>query len=132
MSAETLRRAAALMRERAEAATPGPWVVGPYHQLTSVLSHDGGLTIASVGAVRLPFVEADAAHIASWHPAVALAVADWLTFIADARESIDAIAQMRSRNGAGWLTATDPASRVFRDMEEHALTVARAYLGESS
>jgi hypothetical protein len=72
MSAETLRRAAALMRGRAEAATRGPWESGEY----------GHLSRSGAGAGRLAFGKVewrpDAEHIASWHPAVALAVADWL------------------------------------------------------
>ena len=50
-----MREAAALMRARAEAATPGTWWIAP-----------------------------NAEHMASWHPAVTLAVADWLD--ATARE----------------------------------------------
>lgn len=85
MSAEILRKAASLMRERAEAATPGPWI---------------------------PF-DADADHIASWHPAVALAVADWL----------DATADDWDRS-----TAPIPVSDIRLDARA-ALAVARAYLG---
>lgn len=114
MSAETLRRAAALMRERAEAATSGPWSVGPYHQLTSVLTEDGGLTIASVGAPHHPFVRADADHIASWHPAVARAVADWLDRKAERAEDMW-LTHGQQMRGPEWLDA---------------LAVARAYLGD--
>ncbi len=67
MSADLLRRAAALMRERAEAATfvdstggAVPWYMDPND-----------------------FDEGDAEHINSWSPAVAIAVADWLDVTAD-------------------------------------------------
>jgi hypothetical protein len=63
------------MRERAEKATPGPWG----HDDEYV--HGQGLLIAEG---RGSIAEPDATHIASWHPAVALAVADWLDIEADA------------------------------------------------
>lgn len=111
MSAEDLRSAAALMRSRAEAATPGPWrrcfgfpayVGGPGPTVTiNDLSGDMEIT--------------DAEHVASWHPAVALAVADWLEFEAN---------------------CTDRAAKQFPsqqwDADERALAVARAYLGDQS
>lgn len=76
MSAETLRRAAALMRGRAEAAAAGPWRAIP--------ARDGLPAIVAAAAVLADVDEstADAEHIASWHPAVALAVADLLDYLA--------------------------------------------------
>lgn len=75
-----LRRASERMRELAQAATSGPWV-----------GHRIGLMGGRVGVVvsqpHGAFVMVDrdneartedAAHLAAWHPAVALAVADWL------------------------------------------------------
>ncbi len=101
--AETLRAAARLMRERAQAATPGPWIVAGLHrQGVASTAHHGGTT----GVVGLGYTqEIDATHIASWHPAVALAVADWLD------------------EEAAWTGQGD---------DKHALAVARAYLGEAS
>lgn len=62
----------------------------------------------------------DLDHLASWHPAVALAVADWL----DA-EALDA--EGRERSGR---------DRTNCDVEVYisplVLAVARAYLGEAS
>lgn len=107
--ADVLRRAAVLMRSRAEAASTGPYIAAEQ-------VHDQwyGLQtpFAAIGNV---FDCHDAAHIASWHPAVALAVADWLD---DAAENV----------------ALSPA--LGFDMRIHiatnyALAVARAYLGES-
>jgi hypothetical protein len=79
MSAEVLREAAALMRERAEAATPGPWIWDGYHkemftgpQVNGCCAGDGWFDHWQ-----------DAEHIASWHPAVAHAVADLLDRAAD-------------------------------------------------
>ena len=74
--AGTIRRAAALMRERAEAATPGPWsmTVGTWMDtdFPSVLGADGDpenpatwlMATSHDGAKR----EANATHAASWHP----------------------------------------------------------------
>ena len=106
MSAKMLRRAAGLMRERAEAATHGPW-------------RRGDIDTFAESGFRIDYTDvepnvcggidpADAEHIASWHPAVALAVANLLDAQAD----------------AGYWEA-DPDSRA-------ALAVARAYLGEAS
>lgn len=73
--AETLRRAASLMRERAEGATDGGprWETGPdeMHGPSQMIVYpsDSDSAVAFAGAD-------DAAHIASWHPAVALAAAE--------------------------------------------------------
>ena len=117
MSAETLRRAASLMRERAGAAPPSPWATratthgdpanGPTHivvenSLGLISDHDydkwGGTS---------------AEHIASWHPAVALAVADWLDAEASNRDA--------GIGGRGWFSVGGQGD---------ALAVALAYLGE--
>ena len=102
--ADLLRRAAALMRERAEAAG-SEWNadVEPGDSLHLWVtdcdpSDPTGETAMQrlVGGADAPWSE----HIASWHPAVALAVADWLDEVGATDD--DAIA---------------------------ALAVARAYLG---
>ena len=79
MSAETLRRAASLMRERAEAASPSPWVdtVWP-KEIPGVYSQAIEDTRGFDPEIARTLDKPDAEHIASWHPAVALAVADWL------------------------------------------------------
>lgn len=111
--AETLRRAAALMRERAEAATPGPWrpVAGLWRTETFAavigpkgVPDDAGTWLMATGRGAAS-QEADADHAASWHPLVALAVADCLDAAATAWETGD----------VGW---------------GEALAVARAYLGQ--
>jgi hypothetical protein len=87
MSAGLLRQAASLMRERAEAATPSPWARGIEFAAPSEVWHEGDAetlmvcdTADAYSAENRPGELAleDAEHIASWHPAVALAVADWL------------------------------------------------------
>lgn len=115
--AETLRRAAKLMRERAEAATPGPWFTrgdGDWY----VCSNAFGLVSTGIhdepGMGHLVNIERDgrdAEHVASWHPGTALAVARWL-------ESLDGIEWSEHAAATEELT--------------HALKIARAYLGEGA
>jgi hypothetical protein len=97
---EEIRRAAALMRERAQPMVTGtPWVDGRGH----VQMQSGFIIAGSMGMLA-------SAHIASWHPAVALAVADWLDDVAEAM-------------------ADDAAEHTVSPYEsEQALAVARAYL----
>jgi hypothetical protein len=126
VSAETLRRAAALMRERAEAATPGPWKMWDGWGPTS----DGLMGVARFGpdSGERVFIHDEQRdlyasrgnweHIASWHPAVALAVADWLDDTANANERLAPL--ITSSLPDGW----DVTNR-------RALAVARAYLGEA-
>jgi hypothetical protein len=113
--AEELRAAAKLMREGAEAASPGPW-----HQLCmgsegcSVIN-DGHLRerkhVSFSGRKEWKADHADAEYIASMHPLVALAVADWL----------DAEAERAERPGALDLHSLSPGP----------FAVARAYTGSS-
>lgn len=115
--AETIRQAARLMRERAEAATPGPWAVA---EPTEREGHRVGTAderdwVAWTGDLEEEFSPADAANIASWHPLVALAVAEWLD-----NEAASAELCTDARDTAGVLGLPDT----------HAVAVARAYLGE--
>lgn len=125
---DILRRAAALMRERAEAATRGPWRSENYPNGQAPLVIGEGMAVAETfDKTHL----SDANHIASWHPGVAVPIADWLDWVAHCREVIDGVAarvreQMREPKGPG------KASQMFEDTEVHALTIARAYLGESA
>jgi hypothetical protein len=91
MSADLLRKAAEILRKRAEAATPGPWSHYPdtfrsdmpVHRLGSNAAQNAG----GIGDVGLTPAEhahglADAAYIATMHPGVGLALADWLDSVA--------------------------------------------------
>ena len=87
MSADLLREAAAKMRERAEAATPGPWQVHAddayqvgYARRDGEFDEQPMARVTGYGGTVYPW---DAEHIASWHPAVALAVANLLDGSAD-------------------------------------------------
>jgi hypothetical protein len=104
---ETLREAARLMRERVEALSPEFDWYSP-HAMAALLAENP--THTRLGD---PLACAhDAAHIAAWHPAVALAVADWLD--AEARRFEECQEFLPAMSGV------DP----------NALAVARAYLGE--
>ena len=79
MSAARLREAAKVLRERAEAATPGPWR-GEYSGKTGPVvmnaeSHNALDHVAKCSHFR---PHSDAAYIATMHPGVGLALADWL------------------------------------------------------
>ena len=103
MSADLLREAAALMRERAELAPPSPWKADVRSNGRAWL--DVGDEPHAWGMHGWP---AAAAHVASWHPAVALAVADWLMV------------------AVRLLPLLPPGIR------DKALAVARAYLGRDA
>lgn len=108
MSADLLRRAAKEMRERAEPmAALAPW----YRMYGNVYHAGGNPIVENTGQLA-------AEHIASWDPAVAFAVADWLD------------------NEAGHMQATTDGLGVHpaqaEDVYTFPLAVARAYLGETS
>lgn len=120
MSAERLREAARLMRERAKvgdplgypspwASTPDPSAIDGRHE---VLCHEDGS-----GLVADDIDAAVAEHIASWHPDVGVVVADWL-------------------DAMGALAPPDPHHEGERcetcENVRLALAVADAYLGGSS
>lgn len=88
--AAVLREAAALMRSRAQAATPGPWGVWSESGWDGTADGDEAKiqddsTDMQI-SIQSPHTFTDARHVASWHPAVALAVADWLDFAANRQD----------------------------------------------
>lgn len=122
VTGDVLRRAAALMREDAIAMQEdGDWVRG--------LAKLGRRTVKGL-------------YFASWHPAVALAVADWLDAEAAAMDSIahfNAVTSPLVREdkftlrGAALTVSqgADGSLGIQADTSRPALAVARAYLGES-
>jgi hypothetical protein len=121
MSADELRRAASLMRERAEAATPGPWRFTDSEAVNDVWN--GGMVVVSADGDPIANCEDewyepdpgepaplnDAAHIAAADPPFMLAMAVWL----DSHADIHVLRTCDER-----LVTPCPA-----------LAVARAYLG---
>lgn len=123
------------MRERAEAATPGPWWgegvwwehwTDPEgrqcHTPFPIVGH--GSTGADVIA-RVASTDEDRHYIASWHPAVALAVADWLD---TAGADIWAHGPL-CECGTGCDACDD---NLWEPHARDALAVARAYLGSDA
>lgn len=112
--ADLIRRAAAMVRERATAATPGPWTAHllpadehhrhPAHWVKA--EYPDGAAVSSEVVADCPWRQADADWIATMHPGVGPALAAWLEQAADA------------------LTGTDVPDN------EPALATARALLGE--
>lgn len=124
--AEELREAARLMRERAEAATPGRWDADGdergdvYNPGVHNYPPDGTdpVWVAECGPVEGRGYQ-DAEHIAGWHPVVALLVADWID--CHGRDLASAGGDMR------FVAGCDSPGDV-----QMALTVARTYLGSVS
>lgn len=125
---DTIRRAAALIRQRAEAATAGTWQV----------ESDGAGTlwvqttmapIACAGDEADPSVAADAEHVASWHPAVALAVAEAFAHQADDMDDYGAVEKPLERVDGTFTTVVKDESGGYRFDWDATLGAARAYLG---
>jgi hypothetical protein len=116
MSAELLRRAAAKMRETANAATSSPW---------GRASTDGQGVAVHHGAhdtVCLYADRPDAEHIVSWHPDVALAVADLLDNAAEDQELLAVYGELGPVH--------DTIMR--RLAHQKAVHLARVYLGDDA
>lgn len=142
--ADLLREAANLMRERASVATPGPWSQHTAEEAADTVIFAGREWITNIdncprvgehmatpgGSICSDQAIPNGEHIASWHPAVALAVADWLAWVAAATEAIDGLADLAEQFGFE-RQVSRKRSEVFATCEEHALAVARAYLTPS-
>jgi len=121
VSADLLREAALKMRARAEAAT------GATRHWTSV---PAGVGVSRVFCGQVLIAKTDetlggsgfnAQHIASWHPAVALAVADWLIKSAETYERLED--DLRGLEGVPTI------EQVYGYDFTEAIAVARAYVG---
>ena len=108
--AEIIRRAAALMRERAEGCETRGWhweALGE-KRYPQRISADGNLSVIAETFIDPAHRPYEAEHIAAWSPPAVLAVAEWLD---DAAEAYDGF----------------PGS-----VPGHSLRVALAYLGEAA
>lgn len=125
---DDLREAAKVLRERAEAATPGPWRTEHHSEPDRDLEHYLILGVTNRHQVTpIPLrtmtedagfysqAEADVTYGATMHPGVGLALADWL----------DAVAVRWIDNAT---VKYYPARATF---QQHALTVARLILGRA-
>jgi hypothetical protein len=153
---ETLRRAAEHMRSRAEAATPGPWA-RPLNTrnkaivTASLPEGEQGAYISGTDpttgerercCVVLANTWSDGKHfrkrsgrdlefIAAMHPAVALAVADWLDAEAAAHEGGMGVSDAL-RDLVAEVSTSEYDVQVAVSTLKQAVAVARAYLGEAS
>lgn len=122
-----LREAAELMRKRAGNAVVGPWRTeperGPGQRLTGG-GHVYSEHVRDVGEFADEVADtldmSDAEHIASWHPAVALAVADWLDQWAD---------HLSTCENGDYSCEIGAGSYSDGTCNDAALAVASAYLG---
>lgn len=123
MSAELLRRAAKTLRERAEAASPGPWIAASHTGRKDGIALVGraedrgtGRAIAVLAGVDVRQRHADAHYVELIHPPVALAMASWLdatAAVADANDEHDGFDL--SAVDDTWLAALDVAAAVLRE-----------------
>lgn len=137
--AQKIRRATALMRERAQAATRGPWrnhdgYVRDGGYVATVLAGEGNETrpVAWIPSFSNQPADLDrqawpdAIYIAAMHPGVALAIADqWDAVADDMGECVE-----RGTAGVGVLVL----GRIFapRKPWTAALAAARTFLGEEA
>jgi hypothetical protein len=121
-----LLRAASAMRERAQAASEGPWKSwqegrdhrGGDSMIATGDSHPGsGDICVNVGKGYHAKWEADQDYIAGMHPLVALAVAGWLE--AEGKRA----AEIDGHEG-------EPVYALMLAGYRHPVAVARAFLGE--
>lgn len=103
--AAELRKAAEKIRALTWDASDGPWA----HE------HEGGYIVHGQQSSVAEAIDraADAAHIATWHPLVALAVAAWLKHWAE-------------------LDPSERETRCGMCGDDHALTIARLINGDPS
>lgn len=126
MSADVLRRAAALMRERAEAARDVDECGTRWEAVPATDPDNNGWQVAYrpeidgsddlMAKTPYDYDGALARHLAGWHPAVALAVADSLD---DAANVLD------EAKGT-------PLEIAMTAISNAQVAVARAYLGEDA
>ena len=133
MTAELLREAATLLRERAEAAREvggkGSWRV---HETGYTVMDGAGLDIGTVAT------EAESTYIATMYPGVALAVADWLDAEATTLDAMAAFTAATIEQKRRWQVRgagidvrrhSDGELSIAVDTSQAALAVARAILG---
>jgi hypothetical protein len=99
VSAELLRRAATVLRERAKSATGGPWTSAINDPEMCAVDAPSGRALVDVllgdtdDRDAHPQADADAEYIALMHPPVALFLADLFDEVADSVEQEGGIVQ---------------------------------------
>ena len=132
---DTLREAARLMRERALAATPGPWSQHTAEAAADTVIFAGEEWVTNIdncpsvgehmrtpgGSVCSDQALPNGDHIAGMHPGVALAVADWLDMAASYLREFG----LHCENGCKLCN-----NNFYSPFVRKALAVARAYPNE--
>lgn len=125
---EILRRAAKVLRERAEAATDGPWRVAAEGSEGSRIAPDCEdkrervRWIANVNGRVQPEDGRNARYMALVDPPVGLALANWLEIVAAWPD--EGLGNIPGLDRTNWPDA-------WQDVSDHALTLARAILREA-
>jgi len=109
------------LRERAEAERVAGEDQAPRGEVVSQSVGDNVAVSSVVRDASLYANRPDAVHIASWHPAVALAVADWLIKSAETYERLED--DLRGLEGVPTI------EQVYGYDFTEAIAVARAYVG---
>jgi len=105
---DAIHRSAALVRARAHAASGGPWRTGTQLGRTLYANAVPGMGKSGRYFGSMDLAQ-DSAHVAAWHPEVALMAADLLD--AQARCLADEIA--RASPGLGRAAWSEPSARAF-------------------
>lgn len=149
MSAQRLRDAARVLRERGEMATPGPWrasVLDGVEHDDGSSGYRGGIYPGTMSGPPPIFVtncidKRDADFIAAMHPGVALALADWLEAEAAVQDSMQPMAELisltieQAGGPAGYvriLHDDDGNPQMQADSSPAALRLADLILGATS
>ena len=124
MSADRLRQAARVLRERAEAASEGEW--RPFRSglkgVDAAWIVDSGPTFIASTQIDSERGKADATYIATVHPGVGLALADWLDAIGAYWALVEESGEP-ARDADGWEVSFDET------LDSHALRIADLILG---
>lgn len=136
-AAQTLRDAAATMRERAQAATPGPWHVERDEMSEQLCVYNAdGVHLAEVSEWSRWLGNADYMALAA--PPFALAVAAWLEAESASLDAMETFEAKTVKQEHGWSIRgagiavrkhNDGELSIHVDTSQAALDVARTYLG---
>lgn len=143
--AEEMREAARVLRERAGAASFGPWEVGPSFGARDsrvyvrpeggfdwVGSTDDPRPVITGQVANVAEFRANATHIAALHPLVAFALAEWLEETAADMEHAGAVESRAEGLDGQPLVVWVPGDLGHHPAWTAALRLARTYLGRTT
>lgn len=131
--AEEMREAARVLRERAGAATPGPWRREyPDAPNTGIVNESGTTVVPGVVARHRWPRPTDAEHIAALHPIAALALAEWMDETAADMQHAGAVESRAEGLDGQPLVVWVPGDLGHHPAWTAALRLARTYLGRTT